>query len=50
MQDITLFGPMECSIKLHSVKLTWSIIYIGGGGEGVGITCYNFQKLLYFFL
>ena len=34
---LTLLGPMEFSIKLHTIKSGWSIVYI----EGSQI---NFQK------
>ena len=27
---LTLFGPMEFSIKLHAIKSGWSIVYIEG--------------------
>ena len=29
-RPLTLFGPMECSIKFHTVKAGRSIIYIKG--------------------
>ena len=40
-RQLTLLGPMETSIKLHTLKSGWSIVYL----EGLQ---YNFQKNIVF--
>ena len=40
----TLFRPVEFSIKLHTIKSGWSIVYIEGSQVIIS------KKILYFFL
>ena len=42
-EPLTNFRPMEFSIKLHTIKSGWSIIYIEGSWVRIS------KKILYFF-
>ena len=42
--SITLLGPMEFSVKLHTITSRWSIVYIEGSHVIIS------KSILYFFL